>query len=162
MHTTIPSRRALLAGAPAVAAAALAGGTAANAVAIGMAKADEVDPIFAAIEAHRATVDLILAIEDRSNNEDLDEVGEEIDDQMDAAIDTVIEADLVLLSTSPTTVAGVVAALEYAGSVCRHQREPTILQGANGWADVEIKKAARDFPALMGAALRNIIARGQA
>jgi hypothetical protein len=40
---TNQSRRALLAGAPAVAAAALAGGTVANAVAIGMVKADGLD-----------------------------------------------------------------------------------------------------------------------
>ena len=39
--TPIPTRRALLAAAPAVAAAALAGGTVANAVAIGMAKAGQ-------------------------------------------------------------------------------------------------------------------------
>jgi hypothetical protein len=50
----IPSRRALLAGAPVAAAAALAGGTIANAVAISMAKAGEVDPVFAAIECERA------------------------------------------------------------------------------------------------------------
>jgi hypothetical protein len=52
--TTSPSRRALLAGAPAAAAAALAGGTIANTVAIGMAKTAEVDPIFVAIEHERA------------------------------------------------------------------------------------------------------------
>jgi hypothetical protein len=40
-NTTTHSRRALLAGAPSIAAAALAGGTVANAVAIGMAKAGE-------------------------------------------------------------------------------------------------------------------------
>jgi hypothetical protein len=52
-HTTTPSRRALLAGAPAVAAAALAGGTAANVLATGLAKAAEADPVFAAIERER-------------------------------------------------------------------------------------------------------------
>ena len=58
----LPSRRAMLAGAPAVAAAALAGGTIANAVGIGMAKADEVDPIFALIEAYdqAASRELVL------------------------------------------------------------------------------------------------------
>jgi hypothetical protein len=50
--TTTPSRRALLAGAPAVAAAALAGGAAANALAIAETKAAEVDPIFAVIKRH--------------------------------------------------------------------------------------------------------------
>ena len=60
-ESTTPSRRALLAGAPAVAAAALAAGTAVNAVAIGMAKAGEVDPIFAAIEDHRRSLDNMFA-----------------------------------------------------------------------------------------------------
>jgi hypothetical protein len=44
------SRRAILTAAPAAAAAALAGGAVANPVAIGVAKAGEVDPIFAVIE----------------------------------------------------------------------------------------------------------------
>jgi hypothetical protein len=47
-----PSRRALLAGAPAVAAAALAGGTVTNALVIAEAKA-AVDPIFGVIAEHR-------------------------------------------------------------------------------------------------------------
>jgi hypothetical protein len=52
--STIPTtRRALLAGAPAVAAAALAGGTIANTVAIGTAKAAEIDPVYAAIQRVR-------------------------------------------------------------------------------------------------------------
>jgi hypothetical protein len=51
-----PTRRALLAGAPAIAAAALAGGTVANALAIAEAKAAEADPIFAAIDRHREAV----------------------------------------------------------------------------------------------------------
>jgi hypothetical protein len=54
-NTPIPTtRRALLAGAPAVAAAALAGGTAVNALSIVEAKATEFDPIFAVIAEHRA------------------------------------------------------------------------------------------------------------
>jgi hypothetical protein len=56
MSTT--TRRAVLAGAPAVAAGALAAGTAANAVAVAMARATEVDPIFAVIERHRAAWEL--------------------------------------------------------------------------------------------------------
>jgi hypothetical protein len=52
MSTT--TRRAVLAGAPAVAAGALAAGTAANTVAVAMARATEVDPIFAVIERHCA------------------------------------------------------------------------------------------------------------
>jgi hypothetical protein len=58
---TIQSRRALLAGAPAVAAAALAGGTAVNVAAIGTVKAGEVDPIFAAIAEHRRCLDHMFA-----------------------------------------------------------------------------------------------------
>jgi hypothetical protein len=54
LNTPIPSRRALLAGAPAAAAGALLASTAINAVAIGKARADEGDPVFAAIERERA------------------------------------------------------------------------------------------------------------
>lgn len=43
LNTPIPTRRALLAGAPAAAAGALLAGTAINAVAIGMPKADGLD-----------------------------------------------------------------------------------------------------------------------
>jgi hypothetical protein len=64
-NTTIPTRRALLAGAPAVAAAALAGATAINAVAIAEAKAAEVDPIFAIIERHGAALDHLQAARQR-------------------------------------------------------------------------------------------------
>jgi hypothetical protein len=53
-HVTMtPSRRALLAGAPAAAAAALAAGTVANALAIAEAKAAAPDPVFAAIKRER-------------------------------------------------------------------------------------------------------------
>jgi hypothetical protein len=56
------SRRALLTAAPAVAAGALLAGTAVNAVAIGMAKAGEADPIVALIEAYdqAASRELVL------------------------------------------------------------------------------------------------------
>src|SRR5258708_5132793 len=56
LNTPIPTRRALLAGAPAAAAGALLAGTAVNAVAIGMAKAGEVDPVLTAIEDHKAAL----------------------------------------------------------------------------------------------------------
>jgi hypothetical protein len=63
-HAISTSCRALLAGAPAVAAAALAAGTAANVIATGLAKAAEADPIFALIEEHReATREWLDAID---------------------------------------------------------------------------------------------------
>jgi hypothetical protein len=55
-QSTTTTRRAMLAGAPAAAAGALAAGTAVNAMAVAMAKADEIDPIFAVIERHREAV----------------------------------------------------------------------------------------------------------
>jgi DNA-binding SARP family transcriptional activator len=56
MSTT--TRRAVLAGAPAVAAGALAAGTAASAFAVAMTRATEVDLIFAVIERHRAASEI--------------------------------------------------------------------------------------------------------
>jgi hypothetical protein len=151
------SRRAILTAAPAVAAGALLAAAVTNAVAIGVAKAGEVDPIFGAIEDHRTAVALMRALEDADGDE------EEIDDQFYGATEALIEADLVLLSTSPTTVTGVVAALEYAGSGSHFYRERvTVLQQAGGWTRVDVKDAARDFPALVAAALRNIVERGRA
>jgi hypothetical protein len=56
-NSTIPTtRRALLAGAPVAAAAALTAGTVADAVAVGIAKVAEVDPIFEVIQRHRETI----------------------------------------------------------------------------------------------------------
>jgi hypothetical protein len=52
------SRRAILTAAPAAAAAAVARGAIAN-VALGAAKAGEVDPIFAVIERHRAAIETV-------------------------------------------------------------------------------------------------------
>jgi hypothetical protein len=56
--TTIPTRRTLLAGAPAVAAGALAAGTVANAMVVAMGKAAEVDPVLDVIERHRVALEI--------------------------------------------------------------------------------------------------------
>jgi hypothetical protein len=55
---SMTTRRAVLAAAPAVAAGALAAGTAVNAVAVATTRATEVDPIFAVIERHRAASEI--------------------------------------------------------------------------------------------------------
>src|ERR1700759_5625158 len=101
--TPIPTtRRALLAGAPAVAAAALAGGTVANAVAIGMAKAGEVDPIFALIAEHREAQEA-CAVAYEANDLDDDE-----DPNKLAALEKAGAVELPLFTTLPTSVARVV------------------------------------------------------
>lgn len=66
--TTIPTRRALLAGTPAAAAAALAAGTAVSGLAIARATPSEPDPIFAAIAEHRAAVKAYIAASQISAN----------------------------------------------------------------------------------------------
>jgi hypothetical protein len=136
VNTTSPSRRALL---PAVAAAALATGTVANAVAIGMAKAGEVDPIFAAIDLHREAIIVhqkagerfhALAANDEpvpwfeTNEERTAWVSAEVKrrkgsprniayDHWNEATGSVTETTDRLIETVPTTLAGAVAALEY-------------------------------------------------
>jgi threonine aldolase len=111
------SRRAILTAAPVAAAAALAGGTVANALAIGMAKVAEADPIFAVIAAHRACIAELCAINDFVMNASDDTVlPEDIDERTNEANDRRMDAELILLTTDPTSVAGVVAALEYLSS----------------------------------------------
>ena len=63
------TRRAALAGAPATAAGALIAGTAVNAVAVAMARAAEVDPIFAVIRAHQADVEAYVEACEKGDEE---------------------------------------------------------------------------------------------
>jgi hypothetical protein len=66
--------------------------------------------------------------------------------------------------TSPTTIAGVAALLEYVGSDAHEQwhgdedRVATVLSYAHGWSNSgEIVEAARTFPRRIGATLRTLI-----
>jgi hypothetical protein len=125
--TTSPSRRALLAGAPAVAVAGLAAGTVVNVLAIAEAKASTLDPILAAIAAHKAAsrafskavrlqsrLECELPKERRQS--DMDEAIETDDPRWIAAVravdetgDQVWERALELLNARPLTLSGMVA-----------------------------------------------------
>jgi hypothetical protein len=154
--TTIPTRRALLAGAPA---AALIAGTGVAA----LAAATQVDPIFAAIAAHRACIAELCAINDFVRNSSDDAVfPDDLDERTDEANDRRIDAELVLLTTDPTSVAGIIAALEYLGSPAPDTRgRDSFLEYARGWGMPDVPRAARSFPVRMAALLRNIVERGQ-
>jgi hypothetical protein len=159
------SRRTLLAGAPAAAAAALAGGTIANAVALGMPRTDEVDPIFAAIEAHRTAVLAVNASDDvtckiRGSGPDWDAASQASSEATDDEMDVLRE----VLSCRPTTIEGVIALLDHLGQpqFLRGSRDPaTVLSGAHVWHDDE-QDEVKAFPRELAAALRSIVERRQA
>jgi hypothetical protein len=169
MHK-LPSRRALLAGAPAAAAAALAGGTVANAVAIGMAKAGDVDPALVAIANHVAALRQWFDAFDREEESEVDTA------EFEAATEAIniggereIETALAVLTTMPTTLAGVAALLEHVGqheylemdSGGDNEIFETLLSSWGNQRDGR-KTIAQDFSLHLAAALRNIIERGQA
>jgi hypothetical protein len=161
--TPIPSRRAVLAAGPAAAAAALAGGTVANAVAISMAKAGGVDPIFAVIAEHREAQEA-CAVAYEANDLDDDE-----DPNKLAALEKAGAVELPLFTTLPTSVAGVVALLEYVHSPChiiwqgeQMDCDDTVLSYAYGYNSEEMRQAVGGFDAHVLTALRNIVAGGQA
>jgi hypothetical protein len=136
-NDTTTSRRSLLAGAPAVAAAALAGGTVATARA-------ETDPIYAAIEEHkRALAAHVTALQAGADENETDKL-------CNAELDAV-EA-LLRCEPEPTTVGGVVALLDYLSESYDHAEE-TILS----FAMVSLaEQAARDFPSALADALRRM------
>jgi hypothetical protein len=179
--TPIPTRRALLAGAPAVAAAAaLAGGTVANAVAIGLPKAGEVDPIFAAIERERAAYAAYLvprAIQSEVSDQDpfpspkpLNRRAEkkrlaspehrawwarykEAEAACTESGQRLWSAREAFLQTQPTSVAGLIAFINHI--------EGPFSSGEVGEAFWDEKEHELAFPTLAAAA-RNLIGRGQA
>jgi hypothetical protein len=109
MTTKAPSRRALLAGAPTIAARAVVAGTVVNAVAVALAKATEVDPAVAvADEYHRASEAYNQAVE--RNRALLAEVGELA--EVNAAFDVLDSTSDALFDVTPTTIAGAAALLE--------------------------------------------------
>ena len=125
-----PSRRTLLANAPAVAVAALAGG------AVTKALSAEPDPVFAAIEAHKAAMAANTAV---FNTEDED------------AVDDALEA---VLTCQPTTTAGIIALLEHMSAP---SKDGTVLAFAFGAdEDSPIYQAAADLPAMIAETLRSL------
>jgi hypothetical protein len=163
--TTIPTRRALLVGAPAVAAGALAVAGIANTVAIGMSKAD-VDPVFALIEDHRAAVAEYNRAEAVSGAIVMGR------DEWEAAWAVTCAAmdrsgDLLeaLLRAEPATMAGAIALLnhlvqnEYLGVDWGGDEDDrqTLLSTFNDSNCIERRRLAQDFPGHFAAVLRNII-----
>ena len=111
------------------------------------------DPILAAIEAHRhaldqrnQTIEAICAAEDRYKSEERD------------AWHRYEEASIALLTTKPTTMAGVIAMMNYVAQpecsgpgICE-----TILDGARLSSNREAAAAAERFPALSAEVLQEI------
>jgi hypothetical protein len=114
------------------------------------------DPIFAAIERHKRelhqrnhTIESICAAEERHKAEER------------AAWHRYEEAAILLLTTMPTTMAGVIALLDYVASpecsgpgTCE-----TILDGARLSSNREAAAAAERFPASSAQVLREITGR---
>ena len=116
------------------------------------------DPIFTAIDAHNReldrrnqTIDALCAAEDRHKAEERD------------AWHRYEEASIALLTTKPTTMAGLIALMNYVAlsessgpGVCE-----TILDGARLSSNREAAAAAERFPALSAEALRGITGEGR-
>jgi hypothetical protein len=187
-NTMSPSRRALLAGAPAAAAAALAGGTIANAV----AKAGEVDPIFALIEAYDRAASQETALyqaiakleealprkqtswhihfggEGRWPPEACTDAPEWLNVQlaMGEVSDRMSDQMLALLTTAPTTIDGVAALLERLEAAAfpeerDHPEAESLISTMGQWYDERVEDAADAFHFRLATALRNTAARGQ-
>jgi hypothetical protein len=102
------------------------------------------DPIFAAIEAHRAAVLALNAADEAASEE---------------ASDVEIEALRNLLSCPPTTMKGVIALLDHLGkpqSLHDSCDPATVLSGAYDWYGEE-QTDVLAFPRMLATALRNII-----
>ena len=151
--TTIPSRRALLTGAPAVAAAALAAGTAATGLATAMAAPLAADPIFAVIAEHKEAAEAYnqaIAVEvavDLRDDPDLLTTSEATREAGERAHARLLE----VLTVKPTTLPGVVALLVHVGqpelieeSHCEDR--DTFLSAAGSGYMGETKAAAMEFP----------------
>jgi hypothetical protein len=146
MKTTV-SRRAMMAGIPAAAMMPAA------AQAISTYVTD--DPVFAAIARHRQAMQAVLSAH---------EPPEAILTQLSRA---EVDAFLTWLTTPPTTLAGVIATLEYASHqpyVSRHHPNDhvytNLAESAQYIPDDEgdpdnILKAGEQFPAMIAAALRH-------
>jgi hypothetical protein len=99
MPNNTPSRRTLLADAPAIAAAALAAGTATSGLATALAGDPATDPVFAAIQRHETAMAAHIAAFDDTEDEDA------ISKTSDAEADALEAA----LTCRPTTHEGAIA-----------------------------------------------------
>jgi hypothetical protein len=104
------SRRGALGAIAAVTAATVAGARPTDA-------APAIDPIFAAIEKHRAAcivwdaaVDVRADFEETAEQRDL---CDGLDDAVDDAREPLVDAGVDLVDTKPTTLAGIIAAISY-------------------------------------------------
>jgi hypothetical protein len=150
--TTIPTRRALLAGAPVAAAAALTAGTAVNSLAVAVAASSAPDPIFVAIAAYRAAVKAYSAACEADAAGDADDE-DLVHETAQAHVDTLEE----LLTCRPTTLPGTVALLDLlAEPDYGHEPEDTVLAGVMGW-EGRIKAAAMDLPGILAETIRALI-----
>ena len=116
-------------------------------------RTEALDPIFAAIEAHKRALDrrneiieAICAAEERHKVEERE------------AWHSYEDAAIALLTTKPTTMTGVIAMMSYVGlpecagpGACE-----TILDGARLSSNRQAAAAAERFPALGAEALREI------
>jgi hypothetical protein len=153
---TTTSRRTLLTRAVA---AALAGGAGANALAIGMARPTEADPVLAVIREHREAQEELQAACD-ANDLDMDECP-----RKEAAQRRAVGAELPLFTTRPTTLLGLAALLMYVTSeaheICREEDGQTVMEFARGWQnETELLDAIARFPRHIDAAFDTITAGG--
>jgi hypothetical protein len=165
--TTKTSRRALLAGVPAV--AALAAGTTVTGLAAGLAAS--FDPIFAVIAEHRTALEeylraVMVSGAMISHGPDKDPNYDSADNETRGASDWEQDALYDVLTTQPTSLAGVVALLAHVALPEFLREEPefeneTIL---SAWTNStgKLKQASLDFPARLAETMRGLIERGQA
>lgn len=111
------------------------------------------DPVFAAIERHRQAAQAWRAAVDAASADGYDRAAEAA---RDAAYDHVGDAFDDWVTTRPTTMAGVIATLEYAASPSPLDDDRTVLTywvlPLDGRPDFEPEK----FPAMIAAALRQL------
>jgi hypothetical protein len=160
---TIRSRRALLAGAPVAAAAALAAGTTVSGLAAGLATPSSIDPIFAVIAEH------LEAQEEQHAACYANDLDVEDCPRKTVACERAVDVELPLFSTSPTTLLGAAALIEFVYSdvhevnQMRGCRPETVIEYASGYKNwPELQVAIERFPLHVAASLRAIAERGQA
>jgi hypothetical protein len=168
MTDNTKTRRALLASAPAVAAAVLAGTT----VALAIPRTGDVDPIIAAIAEHQAAAGeyrraVMVSGAMRPGGPNKDPGFDAASAATNDASDREQEALYDVLTTQPTTLAGVVALLAHVGlpewvTEDDDLEVETFLSMCANALDDELKQAARDFPAHLAETMRGIIERGLA
>jgi hypothetical protein len=171
-ETPKASRRAILTAAPAaVAGALLAAGTVANAAVLGIARTDEVDPIFAVIAEHRTAVEeynraVMVSGAMRGYGPNKDARYDAAHAATNEALYRTEDALWDVLTAQPTTLAGIVALLAHVGlpeflTEAPEFENETVLSTCTN-ADEEMKQAAQDFPALLAETMRDIMERGRA